>query len=148
MPQSFFDAAHNNATIDELQTLLAKALNEKDNRKRRVDFNLACTLCHHLRQELSPDAEPNKRQKQKQIAVLHAEISAHYHLAQTFHPGSPLFVVHCHEVIDLSQKILNDSRLQKQHQQYLIEVCTWMAAHRMPVPAHSSIAYWYNLVRF
>ena len=145
MPQSLFDSAHNNATIEELQALLAKAHDEKDNRKRRVAFNLACALCRHLHQEFSPDAEPNKRQKQKQMAVLHAQISAHYHLAQTFHPGSPFFVVHYHEVIGLSETILNDSRLQKQHQQYLIEVCTWMAAHHVPVPAHSPIVYWYNL---
>lgn len=145
MPQSLFDATHNNATIDELQTLLAKAHDEQDNRKRRVAFNLVCALCHHLRQALLPDVEPNKKQKQMQVAVLHARISAHYHLAQTFHPGSPLFVGHCREVIDLSQTILNGGRLQSQHQQYLIDACTWMAAHRVPVPAHSPTAYWYNL---
>ena len=145
MPQSLFEAAHTNATIDELHTLLDKAHNETDNRKRRVAFNLVCRLCDHLRQEVLPDAAPNKKQKQKQVAVQHARISAHYHLAQTFRPGSLLFVDFCRKVIDLSKAFLNDGRLQKQQRQYLIDVCTWMAAHRVPVPAHSSIAYWYNL---
>ena len=70
-----FEAAHTNATIDELQTLLAKAHDEQDNRKRRVAFNLVCTLCHHLRQALLPVAH---EKRQMQVAVLHARISTHY----------------------------------------------------------------------